>query len=107
MAEKAELELIEKMSKFHKPELIKPVDNYYQEKTVLEKYLDLPSESRNRKVLKSIKAELSYLKCFQANYQDEKAPREIMAMMKRDLDMLTAIVSKFVHAKVYPKTAIL
>lgn len=27
--------------------------------------------------------------------------------MKRDLDMLTAIISKFVHGKVYPKATIL
>ena len=71
------------------------------------KYLDTPSSSRGKKEIKNIKAELSYLRCFQINSQDEEASKEIIAIMKRDLDMLTAIISKFVHGRAYPKSTIL
>ena len=71
------------------------------------KCLDDPSSGRQKKDLKNIKAELSYLRCFQEHLHDEEMPKEVLAIMKRDLDMLTAIISKFVHGKTHKKSSIL
>ena len=71
------------------------------------KYLETPAKDRQKKDLKNIKAELSYLRCFQEHLHDEQMPKEVLAIMKRDLDMLTAIISKFVHGKTYRKSTIL
>lgn len=34
-------------------------------------------------------------------------PKELLAIMKRDIDMLTAVISKFVYPKLYQKGAII
>lgn len=60
------------------------------------------SHLRKGKVIRSLKAELSYLKCFQLHVQPEM-PRELQAIMKRDLDMLTGILAHFVHPRLYSK----
>jgi len=49
---------------------------------------------------------LSYLPCFQVNAQSDM-PRELLAIMKRDIDMLIAVISKFVYPVVYPKGSII
>lgn len=105
LAEKEEQEIMEHLEQFHNPEVHLPID-YDQEKTQLQKYLDLPPSSRNKKTIKSIKAELSYLSCLQIQAQSEM-PKELLAIMKRDIDMLTAVISKFVYPKLYPKGAII
>lgn len=75
LAEKEEMELIEKIAKFHDSSVVRPIVNYDQEKTLLQKCLDIPSSERNKKMLKKIKAELTYLKCFQAHSQEENMPK--------------------------------
>ena len=59
---------MEHLEQFHNPEVHHAID-YDQEKTQLQKYLDLPPSSRNKKTIKSIKAELSYLSCLQIQAQ--------------------------------------
>jgi hypothetical protein len=34
-------------------------------------------------------------------------PRELLAIMKRDIDMLIAVISKFVYPVAYPKGSII
>lgn len=34
-------------------------------------------------------------------------PRELLVIMKRDIDMFTAVISKFIYAKIYPKGSII
>lgn len=58
-------------------------------------------------MLKSIKAELSYLRCFQIKSQEETTPKELLAIMKRDLDMFSAGIAKFVHPQLWPKGSII
>jgi hypothetical protein len=58
-------------------------------------------------MLKSIKAELSYLKCFQIKSQEETTAKELIAIMKRDLDMFSAVIAKFVHPQLWPKGSIM
>ena len=105
LAEKEEQEITEHLEQFHNPEVHQAID-YEQEKTQLQKYLDLPPSSRSKKTSKSIKAELSYLSCLQIQAQSEM-PKELLAIMKRDIDMLTAVISKFVYPRLYPKGAII
>lgn len=105
LAEKEEQELIEKIEKYHDRALVRPIDNYEQEKTILQHCLDVPSQDRDKKMLKKIKAELTCLRCFQAHNQED-IPKEVLSVMKKDLDMLTAVISKFVHSKVYSKGSI-
>ena len=50
---------------------------------------------------------MNYLRCFQTHLYDQDMPKEVMAIMKRDLDMLTAIISKYVHARNYKKSTVL
>lgn len=61
---------------------------------------------RTKKILKSIKAELSYLPCFQVHAQTD-IPKELLAIMKRDIDMFIAVISKFVYPTLYPKGSII
>jgi hypothetical protein len=34
-------------------------------------------------------------------------PKELLAIMKRDIDMMISVISKFVHAVFYPKGTII